>query len=82
MLHIKGVVEKTTKFIANDLRSSLFLLKFRSSRPWMFFNMAVLKNFESFTGKHLCRIPFLIKLQGRRPVTLLKRDSNTAVFFL
>ena len=33
-----------------------------------------------FTGKHLCSSLFLIKLQTRRPATLLKRDSNTCVF--
>ena len=35
-----------------------------------------LKNFENFTGKHLCWRLFLIKLQAFRPATLLKRDSN------
>ena len=40
----------------------------------------VLKNFVIFTGKHLHRSLFWIKLQVLRPVTLLKRDSNTDVF--
>ena len=33
-----------------------------------------------FTGKHLYRSLFLIKLQAWRPATLLKCDSNTGVF--
>ena len=32
-----------------------------------------------FIGKHLCWGLFLIKLQAFRPVTFLKRDSNTGV---
>ena len=51
----------------------------RSSRSQMFFRIGVLKNFAIFTGKHLCRSLFLIKLQCWRPATLLKRDS-TQVF--
>ena len=40
---------------------------------------AVLKNFATFTGRHLCRSPFLMKLQAWRP-TILLRDSITGVF--
>ena len=38
------------------------------------------KNFASFTGKHLCWSLFLTKLLVSRPTTLLKRDSNTGAF--
>ena len=38
------------------------------------------KNFAIYTGKHLCWIFFLIRLQPWRPATLLKKDSNTSVF--
>ena len=41
----------------------------------MFFKIVFLKNFANFTGKHLCRRLFLIKLQAFRAATLLKRDS-------
>ena len=40
----------------------------------------VLTNFANFTWKHLCWSLFLIKLQVWKPATLLKRDSNTAIF--
>ena len=40
----------------------------------------ILKNFTNYTGKHLCRGLFIIKLQTWRPATLWKRDSNTVVF--
>ena len=43
-----------------------------------FFKIDVLKNFAIFTGKHLCWILSLIKLQAFK--LLLKRDSNTDVF--
>ena len=52
------------------------VLSIRSSRLQMFFKIGVLKNFANFTGKHLCWSLFLIKLQGWRPSTLSKRDSN------
>ena len=44
----------------------------------MFFKIGVLKEFAIFTGKHQCRGLFLIKLEVRRTVALLKEDSNTA----
>ena len=40
----------------------------------------VFQSFAIFTGKHLWRSLFLIKLQGWRSATLLKRGSNTVVF--
>ena len=53
---------------------------FISSCLQIFFKIGVLKNFTIFTGKQLCWSLFLVKLQGWRPMTLLKRDSNTDVF--
>ena len=45
----------------------------------MFFKIDVLENFALFTGKHLCRSLFLIKLHPRPATLLIKRDS-TQVF--
>ena len=39
----------------------------RSSRPEVFCEKGVLRNFAKFTGKHLCQSLFLIKLQASRP---------------
>ena len=39
-------------------------LLFRSSRPDMFCKKGVLENFTKFTGKHLCQVSFLTKLQA------------------
>ena len=50
-----------------------FFLKFRSSHRRCSVKEAVLKNFPTFTRKHLCRDLFLIKLQAWRHVTLLKK---------
>ena len=36
----------------------------RSNRPEVFYKKGVLKNFAKFTGKHLCRNLFLIKLKA------------------
>ena len=44
----------------------LLSLIFRSSHSQMFFKVSVLKIFAIFTGKHLCWILFLIKLQDWR----------------
>ena len=47
----------------------------RSSRPELFCRKGVVRNFEKFAGKHLCRVSFSIKLQalGLRPALLLKK---------
>ena len=52
----------------------------RSSCSQIFVKISVLKNFEIFTGKHLCWIIFLRKLQALKPASLLKGDPNTGVF--
>ena len=41
---------------------------------------SALKNFASFTGKHMCWSLFLIKVQTWRHANLLKRNSNTPRF--
>ena len=61
------------KFIHSFQATVNFSGKCRSSRSQMIFEIAVLKNFVVFTGKHLCWSPF-------RPATLLKKESPTQVF--
>ena len=48
-------------------------LKFRISRPEVFCEKGVLRNFAKFTGKHLCQSLFFNKVAGLRPATLLKK---------
>ena len=48
-----------------------FLIKNRSSRPEVFCEKVVLKNFTKFTGKHLCQVPGL-DLHRRFPVNFVK----------
>ena len=45
---------------------------FRSSRPEVFCEKGVLRNFAKFTGKHLCQSLFYNFIK--------KRDSGTGVF--
>ena len=45
----------------------------RSSRPELFCEKGVLRNFTKFTWKHLCQSLFFDKFAGLRPATLLKR---------
>ena len=52
----------------------------RSSHRRYSVKKGVLKDFANFTGKHLCRSLFLIKLQAFRPANLLKRYFNTGNF--
>ena len=60
----------------------LFSISVLSSDAVVFrrYSRYVFQNFAIFTGKHLWRSLFLIKLQGWRSATLLKRGSNTVVF--
>ena len=62
------------------LRPATLLKRYRSSHQKCSIKRAVLKNFSIFTGKHLCRSRFLLKLWAFRPATLSKRNSNTGVF--
>ena len=57
----------------------LVVTYFRTSHHSCTMKKVVFKNFAIFTGKHLCLSIFLNKV-AIRPVTLLKRDSNTIVF--
>ena len=54
--------------------------KIRSSRPEVFCEKGVLRNFAKFTGKHLCQSLFFNKVAGLRPATLLKKETLAQVF--
>ena len=64
------------KFFSFDMvlvkRSFCIIWTFRSSHQRCSMKKSVLGNFPKFTGKHLCRVYFLIKLQAR-PANLLRR---------
>ena len=45
----------------------------KSSRPEVFCEKGVLKNFTKVTGKHLCQSLFFNKVADLRPATLLKK---------
>ena len=89
-MHYFRSEKKIVKFMVTSLSNvtflfmenliKLFMCKIRASCSLMFFKIAVQKKFAIFRGKHLGWSLFLIKLQSFRPVTLLKRDSNTGVF--
>ena len=49
------------------------LQKYRSSRLEVFCRKGVLRNFEKFTGKHLCQSFLFNKVAGLRTATLLKK---------
>ena len=52
----------------------------RSSRPEVFCKKGVLRNFAKFAGKHLCQSPFLNKVAGIRPATILKKRFRHRYF--
>ena len=64
-LHLKNFWEKLYwKMIFFTVIFSKFCKKSRSSHQRCSIKKAVLNNFAVFTGKHLCRSLFLIKLQA------------------
>ena len=63
----------------DNVMASVELLDSRSSRPEVFCEKGVLKNFTTFTGKCLCQSLFFNKGAGLRPATLLKRVPGTGV---
>ena len=54
---------------------------YRSSRPEVFCKKGALKNLAKFTGKHLCRVSFLIKLQACARVSCLRGACRPAPLF-
>ena len=50
-----------------------YIILNRSSSLKVFYKIGLLKNFTKFTGKHLCRNPFLNNVAACRPATLLKQ---------
>ena len=49
----------------------------RSSRPDVFCEKGVLRNFAKFTGKHLCQSLFFNKVAG---LSLIKKEALAQVF--
>ena len=56
-----------------QLNFGVFSVCHRNSRPEMFCEKGVLRNFAKFTGKHLCQSLFFNKVAGLRLATLLKK---------
>ena len=57
-----------------DLKLFYFhVTNYRSSRPEVFCRKGLLRNFATFTGKHLCQSLFFNKVAGLRPATLSKK---------
>ena len=52
-------------------------LKFRSSRPEVFYEKGVLRNFAKFTGKHLAAPATLLK---KRLCNFIKKETLAQVF--
>ena len=75
--HLKTALLKSTSICYFYIRLPL---NRRNSRPEVLCEKHVPKNFAIFTGKHMCRNLFLIMLQVVKPVSLVKRESNTCAF--
>ena len=70
-----------TLILQNTLQPLVFVAKIvRSSRLQMFFKIGVLKIFASFTGKHLCWSPLLMKLQAWRSANFIKTRLQHGCF--
>ena len=77
MLKVRIRLTKKKKIIMKKNTHKLFL--FRSSHPEVFYKKGVLRNFEKFTGRHLCQSLVLNKVAGLRAATLLKRNYGPGV---
>ena len=60
-------------FNTNHLTGFHMMPTFRSSRPEVFCEKGVLRNFAKFRGKHLCQSLFFNKVADLRPATLLTK---------
>ena len=57
------------------MMSFLITIKGRSSRPDVFIEKGVLRNFAKFTGKHLCQSLFFNKVAGGCLQIFLKKEA-------
>ena len=65
------------KNLINNLNS---ISNGKSSRPEVFCQKSILRNFVKFTGKHLCQSLFFNKVAALRPATLLKKRLRHRCF--
>ena len=72
------VLDRIFEQIYLDITSNT--VKLRKSRPEVFFQKGVLRNFAKFIRKHLCQCLFFNKVVDLRPAILLKKDSDTVDF--
>ena len=78
-MNVKLINENNFSIIAvskrDEMRYSIkfFVFSFKSSRPEVFCEKGVLRNFTKLTGKHLCQSFFFNKVAGPRPATFLKQ---------
>ena len=81
-LYENPIQSKANAGHSKDLRNFFYfsLHRRRSSHRSCFTRKGVLKNLAKFTEKYLCWSPFFNKVAGLRPVTLLKKRSNTVIF--
>ena len=63
----------TLLFQSPRMSVMMVVMTFWSSRPEVFCQKGVLRNFPKFTRKHLCQSLFFNKVVGLRPATLLKK---------
>ena len=77
-----GPCEPMLKLSFNKLNSYLHKIKSRSSRPEVFCKKGVLRNFATFTRKHLCQVSFLIKLQSSARILFLIKLQASACNFI
>ena len=66
-------IGRNLNVVCNLLRHLFFFKKIRSSRPDMFSEKVVLRNFAKFTGKHLFQSLFFNKVAGAPAILLKKR---------
>ena len=83
-LHFHVFSPKTGKYgpEMTPYLDTFLVVRNRNSHWQMFFKIGALKNLAIFTGQHLHRSLFLMKLQTENPASLLRRDSNTVCFLV
>ena len=63
----------TAQYLANIEFKKYDTKRIRSSRPEVFYQKGLLRNFTKFTGKHQCQSLFFNKVEGVKSATLLKK---------
>ena len=76
LLHNLYVLSTTSPNFVYNIKATTLSNKLRSCHQRCSVRQGVLRNFEKFTGKHLCQGPFFNKVAGKKVFLVILQNSQ------